>query len=67
MYVCNMYVIHNAQCTYVNEILVVALIDVVENGGFVEISESSHVFHSFDASWVHRHHIVLSQLSTREA
>ena len=51
-------------CTYIDEVTGVSLLNVVEDGSFVEVTEGCHIFDSIDASLVHGHHIVVSELSS---
>ena len=44
--------------SYIYEVFEVSLLDVEENGSFVEVSKVGHVLHCVDAGLMHRHHVV---------
>lgn len=51
-----------SECTHIDVILLVALVQVVHDGGFMQFSQSWHVLHSIDARLVHRIHLLPGDL-----
>lgn len=55
-----------SECTYIDVILLVALVQVVHNGGLVQLGQRWHVLHSIDAGLVHSVHPLPGDLGLLE-